>query len=114
MICLFTPKHNLTSKKVEVLNDTIVFVPKFDFRGRCEQHCNVYVAGDKCIETFNGIENEKEIYYNLYVECPTKLRLEKGKRYKFLVTKFKSNSCTTIVDTVYGTKSYRLIKELKN
>ena len=114
MFFWFTPKHTLTHKKIKELNNTIVFVPNFDFRGRCEHNCYVHVAGDHCVETFNGIENEKEIYYNLFVECPTKLRLQKGKRYKFLVAKFQANSCTTILDTVWGAKSYRLVKELSN
>jgi len=115
-ILWLTPGHVPAHKKpaaVKGTKDTIVFVPNFDFWGPCEHYCFAYIAGETTVETFNGLPNPKEINFSLFIECPTKYRFKKGKRYKFLVEDFKANSCTAITDSTYNTRNYRLISELK-
>ena len=114
-ILWFTPKHIFKHKEEAKLKgkDTVVFVPNFDFWGRCEHKCYAYIAGDATVETFNGLENSKGVDYCLFIECPTKYKFKKGKRYKFLAAEFEPNSCTAITDSTWNTKNYRLISELE-
>ncbi len=96
----------------EVQKDTIEFTPSWNFTGRCEHLCNVYVGGRNTITKINGVALKENEYVSIFVKCPTKIRLRAGKLYKFTAEKFIINSCTTIIDTVKNSRNFRLIESI--
>lgn len=115
-VFVLQPKTGITNTVEEnqtIKKDTIEFSPTWNFTGRCEGLCNVYVGGTSTIKKINGILLEKGEIIEIFVKCPTKIRLRKGLNYKFLAEKLVLNSCTTIIDTTENTRSYCLMEEIK-
>ena len=116
LVLVLQPKVSLDSSSIvhqKNTLDTIEFSPNKHFKGHCDGLCNVYVGGTSTVKTINGSSLQKGVSINLFVKCPTKIRLQKGKTYKFTAEKFKLNSCSTIVDSTVNLKRYCLIDEIK-
>ena len=102
----FVTDMNFTIKQA----DTIKFISKWDFRGKCENNCVVYVGNNESVKTVNGIDNDDRYNYSLFIDCPTKYRLRKNKEYNFVVEEFYPDECTESTDSLVNTKRYKLIK----
>ena len=65
------------------------------------------------VKEINGKLLEKNANVDIFVKCPTKIRLRKGVSYKFIAENFVLNSCSTIIDTIKNTKRYSLLEQIK-
>lgn len=101
-----------------VKQDTIEFTQPWSYTGRCNNYCFVYV-GTNTVTKVNGraikIGNTSKAY-TLFCPCPSKIKLIKGKSYKYLVDNFnykKYKDCTNGADTMINNHSYVLVRPLK-
>ena len=112
-VFLLQPKAAIENSILKNQKDIIEFSASWNFTGRCEGLCNVYVGGTKTIRAVNGVLLKDGETVEVFVKCPTKIRLRKGIQYKFLAEKFVLNSCTTVIDTLKNTRRFCLIEQVK-
>lgn len=116
MLLLFGPKTEMINTIVasqETQKDTIEFSLNQSFTGHCEGFCNIYIGGSNSIIEINGEKLKEGESAEIFVKCPTRIRLRKNIKYKFLTEKFKPDSCSFPVDSTFNTKRFRLIKQIK-
>jgi len=83
----------------------------WDFNGDCGKDCYKFIGTGK-ITAINGKPVGKNCHH-LFVKCPAKLNLAKGKSYKFIAAPFKPTDCATIIDTCTDSKYYVLVNALE-
>lgn len=110
-VFLAQPKARLENSSFQN-KDTIEFSFDRTFNGRSEGWCNVYIGGTDAVKKVNGVLPKKDEHFEIYVKYPTKIRLQNGRSYKFIVEKFFPDSCTTQVDSARNTKRFRLIRQI--
>ncbi len=103
----------LNSKLIQQKNDTIQFIPKRNFNGKCNNDCVVFVANNESVKSVNGITNNAEYDYQLFIGCPTKYRLIKNREYTFIAQEYFTSKCAISTDSLINTKRYKLIKMIE-
>jgi|GEM_PF-2893588 len=115
-LLLFGPKAEMTNTFMtsqEIQKDTVEFSLNQNFTGHCEGFCNIYIGGSNSIIEINGEKLKEGESAEIFVKCPTRIRLRKNIKYKFLTEKFKPDSCSFPVDSTFNTKRFRLIEQIK-
>ncbi len=93
----FKSNPNIKRNTISLTQDTIEFVVNRDFTGQCQEYCFQYIESD--INKINNVSPSKNTCYNLFVKCPSAIRLRKGKTYKFIANSMNLSTCSSPIDT---------------